>query len=437
MADSIPSAASGLALGEAMLTAQRKQRNDTQRITLEGMALDAKVADQNRTFGLKRQEAAFNELKASFERMGKYGEAAQAMGPNFKTGSPLDKAIDREKNILAKIAPLVGYDPNAAQAAAAWARSRANIPAKPVAVPSTSRLVDPFTGKEVVSANEARILSPDEVKGLGLPTNTVVQRKGNGDFSIQFAPENTPTLRAQKIASLTGRGLDQTTAEDIVDGNIDIEIVPTTGRARLVNKLTQQVTEIPIGGAKETPAAGEQTTPPPTEQQPGPGQAFGALNWLKDISTDTLGQVFEEMQFPEVRAARTQMKFLREEIINALSKSGRPPVVEQARILETLPSLGPVESIGGAVVALKTTRGLLEQVKADDEVFSDDANQPDKLRLEAFERVRRINRVLKQMEVLDTIGTAPAGENVPEGVDPELWKFLTPEQQKLWQTPSP
>jgi hypothetical protein len=435
MADSIPSAASGLALGEAMLSAQRKSRNDDKRLTLEGFALDAKIADQNRTFGLKRQEAAFNELKASFERMAKYGEAAEAMGPNFKIGSPLDKTIDREKNILATLAPLVGYDPGMAQGAASWARSRANIPAKPVEVSSTSRLVDPFTGKEVVSANEARILPPDEVKALGLPTNTVVQRKGNGDFSIQFAPEKTPTLRAQKIASLTGRGLDQTTAEDIVDGNVDIEIVPTTGRARLVNKLTQEVTEIPIGGAKGTPAGGETTPPKTTEQQPGPGQAYGALNWLKDISTDTLGQVFEEMQFPEVRTARTQMKFLREEIINALSKSGRPPVVEQERILENLPSLGPVESIGGAVVALKTTRSLLEQVKADDETFSDDPNQPDKLRLDAFERVRRINRVLKQMEVLDTIGKPAA--NVPEGVDPDLWKFLTPEQRQLWQKPSP
>lgn len=77
---------------------------------------------------------------------------------------------------------------------------------------------------------------------------------------------------------ITGWGYTRPDAAALVDGFVDVEIVPETGRARLVNKIDKSVVEVPIGSLegyfKNTPDDFE----PPTEGTSPPGE--------KDLRTE-------------------------------------------------------------------------------------------------------------------------------------------------------
>ena len=270
-----------------------------------------------------------------------------------------------------------------------------------------------------------------------------------------------PTGREQQIAGLVRRGLDENLATDIVDKRVTIQVEPFSGQLLAVNIVdgtskritlpsrtaqppaagaapaiqpTPGATPAPVGAAPVVPSAPAAprtvlgvtpSAPPATEPTPtvttddtGAPQtsifndldALGAIPFFAEKAGRVFGQFIEAANFPEITASRSRLRGLREEIIQALAKSGRPPVVEQARILEDFPSLGPAESPRRAKEIFKSLKGRLENIRTADEEFAADPNNPTTLRVKALDRVRAVARVLLQ------IGTPSEDDGDPTGL---------------------
>lgn len=247
---------------------------------------------------------------------------------------------------------------------------------------------------------------------------------------VEKAP-GKPTQRDQKIdAAMTDYGITRKQAQDIVDGRIKVKTDPVTGQNHLVNVATGTSTVI-------TPAVAPPVTPDPAVAPAvpeipaapaetafdmlGEGVGFGAV--FKEGLSVTAGQVTEEAAFTETTKARTKIKGLREKLIRALSLSGRPPVVEQERLAEMLPSTGIFESKAHATAQLRELHGALSRQVMEDAAFAKDMGNPKKLRIEAANRVKGITSMLRELgnpppedqgvgttpEDLDLLNKYPAG----------------------------
>lgn len=170
------------------------------------------IDQQKQQFKAQQIQDAF---KGSMERMKVLGEAVKSIGPGFKPGSALDKAIDMEKSILAKAAELNGQDPQLAQAAADGVRAFALQAPKiegfgpnqtlmsggqvigqtPSAPTSFQQNVQALAGMGIQA-------SPDELKrgALGGGVNVNVENMGNipAGFELMTDPQ-TGAKRMQPI----------------------------------------------------------------------------------------------------------------------------------------------------------------------------------------------------------------------------------------------
>lgn len=90
----------------------------------------------------------------------------------------------------------------------------------------------------------------------------------------------------------------------------------------------------------------------------------------------------------------------------------------------SLPSLW--NEPGGNAKILRVMRGLAEYKQAQGEI-ADQVLTGDMSRQEARRALRALPNPLAQSDTSQDVG------KVPEGVDPEDWKALTPEERKLWQ----
>lgn len=108
--------------------ARRELENKNRKLTIEEGELGFKAADlqnkQHEFYAKQIQEG----LQGSIARMTAFASTVKELGPKFKAGSALDKAIDTEKNILARFAKLNGLDENLGMAAAENVRAQAMIP---------------------------------------------------------------------------------------------------------------------------------------------------------------------------------------------------------------------------------------------------------------------------------------------------------------------
>ncbi len=103
---------------------------------------------------------------------------------------------------------------------------------------------------------------------------------------------------------------------------------------------------------------------------------------------------------PEQAAA--QLRVLERDAIRALASSGRPPVIEQQRIMAVIP--GALEWFENPEVAqLQTTNfvDLMMQQYSDDLRFSSDPSNPEDVRNSSRERANNIESIIRRVLVPD------------------------------------
>jgi len=125
----------------------------------------------------------------------------------------------------------------------------------------------------------------------------------------------------------------------------------------------------------------------------------GLVPYLQEGLSRSVGQFFpENFTFAETTEDRTQLRSARQQLISALSISGRPPVVEQERIERNLPSLGPLESPERARAQLEQLTGdLLRQRQADLEAL-DDPGINQTLKRDIQKRINGVDAMLRLVD---------------------------------------
>lgn len=206
--------------------------------------------------------------------------------------------------------------------------------------------------------------------------------------------ERGDTQRQREISDLVGQGVDRDRAIDLVDGREKVIQHPVSGQTMSYNKRTGETRplDFPNTGPEQLPERGDDQgmLDEPLE--------VGFVPWLAEIGSKTGGQFTDALNNSELEQARTNLRMLREEFISALAKSGRPPVVEQQRILESFPSLGPMESPERAKASLQAVSDSLVKIRNDDLQFAQDSSAPADARGEARERARAIDRMLRRLD---------------------------------------
>ena len=219
------------------------------------------------------------------------------------------------------------------------------------------------------------------------------------------------TERDRKIQELRERGFTRQESQDIADDRLKVKQDPLTKETYLINTATGEKTK---AGGQATPeeAPVEAKAPRKTVfDQIGEGVGVGAV--FSEGLSRTAGQVIPSMDSPEVTKARTDIRGLREKLLQALAISGRPPVVEQTRLLENIPSTGVFESEGHATAQLTALHGQLSRQLMDDLAYGNDEGNPVKLREKALEQAHHIQNMLREL------GTPP-DDGIPQGAIDKL-----------------
>lgn len=212
------------------------------------------------------------------------------------------------------------------------------------------------------------------------------------------------TERDRKIQGLMDRGTPRNEAVDIVDRNLQVKLDPLSGEPFTINLATGDREAVggapPQAPAAPVPEGGPEKT---VFDRIGEGVGFGAV--VSETISRTAGQIVPSLADQETTQARTAIRGLREKLLQALAISGRPPVVEQTRLLENIPSTGVFESEPHATAQLTELHGQLSRQLMDDLTFGNNRSNPKKLREKALEQAFHIQNMLREL------GSPPAGED--------------------------
>lgn len=179
------------------------------------------------------------------------------------------------------------------------------------------------------------------VRGMGLDPTT-----GEGQELVRASilGAQKGDQRDRKINDLVSRGVDRSKAQDIVDGFLRMEVVPETGRVRLIDEVTQEATEVPVRAqtsvadiaGDEEPSLGNLPRPSPE-----PGQT---LYELAELATGPMSALRAAVSVPKawfgmdpnerVVQARQALRTETQSMVRSLAINPRFPVSEQDLIRE-------------------------------------------------------------------------------------------------------
>lgn len=311
-------------------------------------------------------------------------------------------------------------------------------PQRPMAVSPGATVIDSATGRPIYTAPPApRNDQPSSVDGL---IAQAVRNNDQGEIDrlvaikrqMEGASGRAPRESQVRIDALVARGLSETDAQDIVYGIKAVHTDPVTRQAYLVNKATgEAVTMIPRGArapsGDATVAAGAPTLWGLS------GRSTGPLSVGGEIVGTAAGMVGVDA-FPEIQQARQFAANATNDLIRALSINPRFPVGEIERITSEV-NLSPKffdspPALRNRMTAIDT---YLRQRMENEQRAAVDGNLPVNTRQAAAQAANDIGNFLNILGV--PRGSAGAGDipPAPEGMDPEDWKYMTPEGRAEWQ----
>lgn len=288
------------------------------------------------------------------------------------------------------------------------------------------------------------ILNDQQMVDLGFPPELiagglVVEQDRNG-WTVLLKPTTDETQRDQKIADfekqLVDNGMEAKEAHNqavnFVDGNIRIEIVPETGVARLINDITKEVKEVPLGTIGPAPV------PPPQGQTiwelNQTGAIAGVVPAIQDVIARTLGQFSPVFTDEDVVQARQVVEAAQSEMLRALALNRRFPAAEITRIQKEI-EIAPAAFDSTSALAARL-RGIDEVQRtrlAQREAFAVNPNMPQEARSDAAQEAEAIRNFLTRL------GVPPAGiadDPIPEDVPEFSTKIgVTKGGAEVWQSP--
>jgi hypothetical protein len=185
----------GLMSGNAILQQQQEQKNSALKTELDGKKLQLESAKLAQSELQNRQKMAgdvFTQAVQVFQGMTEQLKNVSHIIP----GSDIDQAIDRQKMIVAKLAPMAQQDPELAESLAATARMSVGSGIKPMGVGAGGAIVNPQTGQVI----HQQPIAPDIVArrvealkaiGINLSKEQIVQMAGGGqpaEAQTRFSP---------------------------------------------------------------------------------------------------------------------------------------------------------------------------------------------------------------------------------------------------------
>lgn len=293
------------------------------------------------------------------------------------------------------------------------------------------RIASSPSALEIAQA-EARTAAGGELAGseaLGLPRSPSQQAfdlnrariaAAQADASGSAATTSALRTRAQKIDdAMRLQGLSEAEATAQVDNQLRYPVDPVSGRLYAIGPggeardITPQRAPVPMRAERGAAMAGQPVaaTEAPAEPEEGVtveemARATGAVPLAQEAVSRTLGQLSPWFVSQDTAEARTALQGLRNRLVFALSISDRPPVIEQERITQLLPSTGVFESEPRALAVFDQLRRDLIAVRdADARVINAGAVGPQQERaLRA--RVAEVDQLIDRLERAP--GQAPA-----------------------------
>ena len=261
-------------------------------------------------------------------------------------------------------------------------------------------------------------LTSEQKAGLGFPEDAVVQEGADGAYKIAYNPKDqSPDQRRQKIANLMSQGLGESVAANITDGIVEIEIVPDTGMARLINNITGEVRDIPIQSAGDV-----SRVEIPVDQQlsnlvdDATGLRSGALALSSRVpGTETTPE--EE----KVLNARNQFQTFENELARGLVNNPRFPVGERNAVLQAVDISPKIFDTPSALrVRLASTKNFLQTRYEQSMRDASDARLPEDV------RSAQASNASAMRNAIDRIGYAEIdyGKEIGSMSKPELRELV-------------
>jgi hypothetical protein len=188
------------------------------------------------------------------------------------------------------------------------------------------------------------------------------------------------------------------TREEAIERNDSVVMMDDKGNQTIYNPITQTSRVlIPEGLEKsDAPQFTFNTELGDLAYDPGEGTGFAAS--FIGLWNNTLGQI-PFMLFGDTTEETAQnLRFLERDAIRALASSGRPPVVEQERIMATVPdALSWFENPRGAQLKMTNFVDMMMQQYIDDKRFAANLRNDRQLREDSSRRGNEIESIMRRV----------------------------------------
>lgn len=204
--------------------------------------------------------------------------------------------------------------------------------------------------------------------------------------------ERADPVRTQKITdAMELYNLSREDATKLADGVNRVVANPFDGSTFMVDMATGTRRPLRTSGGEEQLRQPELDTV--THPILGDVQFYGPAGRVPEALEKGTAGMFEAS--PEVLQARQRQRILRETLLDAFARSGRPSNYAQQRVEELLPSMGLFESPARAHDAFTTIRQDLLMQAQEDKAIAGDESLPVAMRQEAAARQRAAARAVR------------------------------------------
>lgn len=219
------------------------------------------------------------------------------------------------------------------------------------------------------------------------------QQQGQGGVREQKIQDAMSTLGLSRAEAVKlADGYTRLTTDEL--GNRVLTDMTQGGRSRLLE----------VEGGVRPPDPSPHTPFAPNNLAFDPAEGTGAAASAKGLWNRTLGQVPLLPVFQTAETAAQHLRFVERDVIKALGSSGRPPVVEQQRIMAMIPtSMDWTQNPRAAQQNMASLADLLGMQYAADLSDSRDPMLPQKVRTDAVARSREVARVLRNILEPDSV----------------------------------
>jgi len=276
--------------------------------------------------------------------------------------------------------------------------------------------------KEEQAATAAALQAAQAEKSAALASNIKLSER-QLDLLQEIAKSSTPgklSAYEEKIQDLmTTYNIDRQEAVRIV--NEQVRLDPNSGNLIIRDPISGDAEVVDVDFPEPPP---DPTRPPkvdPKDLSFDVATGTGLFAGLRNLYSSTIGQLPFLPAALETEEAAQRLRFLERDAISSLATTSRPSVVEQARILATIPqALDFTQNPEIAQNSLANFVDLMGQVYVDDIKYSNDISNPKGERDKSAARARAVQRTVNSLlredasklffDTINNVVAADAGE---------------------------